>query len=282
MVTANGRQLATTDVDVVGGYESVDFNQPQSRAFDFSNLSPDGISRLEVYKTGRAANPSGGIGATINVVTIRPLDGHQSGLRGSLSAKAQYDSSVDHFKVTPDLSGVLTWSNPANTFGVSLFGSYEKRDSAAASATSNDWNILTYQQFLAGQGGMYDAGHTQVNNAPSNPNELIAVPNDSRYHYSTDKEERINASATLQFRPTETMTFTADGLYAQNRVAEQRNDQTNWFNRPFDTITFDSDPVVSTAVAMSEGALYGVKDIDWEQQYRSSKTSTTSGRSHPS
>jgi TonB-dependent receptor len=272
LVTVNGRQLATTDVNVIGGDQNVDFSRANSRSFDFSNLSPDGVARLEVYKTGRAATPTGGIGATINVVTLRPLGGHESGLRGSIGAKAAYDTSNDGFKVTPEVSGVLSWSNPADSFGVTLFGAYQKRDSAAASSTVNDWNILTYQSFLNGTGGMYKAGVTQVNNAPSDPNELIAVANDSRYHYSVDRRETINGSATVEFKPIETLTITADGLYAQNKLSEQRSDQTNWFNRPFDTITFDGDPVVDTAVKMGEGSLYGTKDLGFEQQYRASKT----------
>src|SRR5207302_10770027 len=111
-----------------------------------------------------------------------------------------------------------------------------------------------------------------VNNAPSDPNEFIAVANDRRYHYSQSQRETINGSATVQFRPIETLTFTADALYAQNRVDEARSDQTNWFNRPFDEITFTDDPVVATAIQMQEGNLYGVKDIGFEQQYRASKT----------
>src|SRR5690554_2581673 len=74
LVTVNGRQIATSDVNTVGGDLSVDFGRATSRAFDFSNLAAEGVSRLEVYKTGRAAIPSGGIGASINVVTQRPLD----------------------------------------------------------------------------------------------------------------------------------------------------------------------------------------------------------------
>ena len=275
LVTVNGRQLATTDINVIGGDENVDFSRAQSRSFDFSNLASDGVSRLEVWKTGRAASPSGGIGATINIVTQRPLDGHVTGLRGSIGAKAQEDTSLHQLKPTPEVSGILTWSNPQNTFGATIFGAYQKRLSAAASSTSNDWNILPYGGaggFLDPNRGMYLPGHTVVTGAPSNPNELVAIPNDSRYHYSTSSRETINGSATVQFRPVETLTFTADALYARNRLREDRSDQTNWFNRPFDTVTFDSDPVVATAVNLGEGALYGVKDIGFEQQHRSSKT----------
>src|SRR5207237_6952686 len=147
---------------------------------------------------GRASNPSGGIGATINIVTVRPLDG-PTGLRGSVGAKGQWDTSVNGFHPTPEASGIISWSNDARTLGVSVFGAYQKRKFAAAHSTVNDWNILTYQDFLNGVGGMYSPGNTTVNNAPSDPNEYISVENESRYHYSQLKRETINGSATVQF-----------------------------------------------------------------------------------
>lgn len=275
LVTVNGRQLATSDVDVVGGDQNVDFNRAQSRSFDFSNLAADGVSRLEVYKTGRAAVPSGGIGATINVVTLRPLDGPENGFRGSVGAKAAWDTSRDGFKVTPEVSGILTWSNDADTFGATVFGAYQQRKSAAASSTVNDWNILPYggtNGFLDPNRGMYKPGWTQVTNAPANANTFVAIPNDSRYHYSESERETINASGTVQFKPMETLTFTLDGLYAQNKISEDRSDQTNWFNRPFDHVTFDDDDVVATAIYLDEGGLFDSKDIGFEQQHRASKT----------
>ena len=266
LVTVNGRQIATSDVNAVGGDQNVDFSRATSRSFDFSNLASEGVSRLEVYKTGRAAIPSGGIGAAINVVTSRPLDGNSDGLRGSIGAKALYDTSLDSFKVNPEVSGIVSWSDPNDTFGVSLFGAYQKRESAAASATSNDWNIARFSA-MPGRGP-----NTVIENAPSDPNQLVAIPNDSRYHYSESSRERINGQATLQFRPIETLTLTADALYAQNKIDEARTDQTNWFNRPFDLVRFDQNSTVATAVFLQEGAGYTVKDIGFEQQYRATKS----------
>ena len=266
LVTLNGRQMATSDVNAVGGDQNVDFSRATSRSFDFSNLAAEGVSRLEVYKTGRAAIPSGGIGASINVVTLRPLDGADDGLRGSIGAKALYDTSLDSFRVTPEVSGIVSWSNPEDSVGISLFGSYQQREAAAASATSNDWNIATFAN-MPGRGP-----NTIITNAPTNPSQYVAIPNDSRYHYSRSSRERINGQATLQFRPMETLTITADGLYAQNKIDEERSDQTNWFNRPFDHVTFDGDPVVATATYLDEGSGYTVKDIGFEQQYRATKT----------
>ena len=265
LVTVNGRQIATSDVLAAGGDGDVDFGRATSRSFDFSNLASEGVSRLEVYKTGRAAIPSGGIGASINVVTQRPLDGNKEGLRGSIGGKGLYDLSRS-FKVTPEASGVLSWSDPSDKFGVSVFGSYQKRESAAPSSTSNGWNIKPFASF-DGRGP-----DTVITNGPSDPSALVAIPNDSRYHYSEFKRERINGSATFQFRPTETLLFTADALYAQNKSSEARSDQTNWFNRPFDAITFDSNPLIKTATLISEGAGYTVKDLGLEQQYRATKS----------
>lgn len=266
LVTVNGRQIATTFVNAVGGDQDVDFSRATGRSFDFNNLASEGVQRLEVYKTGRAAIPSGGIGAAINVVTSRPLDAAGTGLRGSVGAKALYDLSNSDFTVNPELSSVITWSDPNDTFGVSLFGAYQERTSESVSATSNAWNIAPFSQF-PGRGAA-----TVVTGAPDNPDTLVAVPNDSRYHFSEFERERINVAGTAQFRPIETLTFTADAMFVQNKLSEQRTDQTNWFNRPFDAITFDPSDAVPTAVFIEEGDGYGTKDLGFEQQFRATKT----------
>lgn len=266
LVTVNGRQIATTFVNAVGGDQDVDFSRATGRSFDFNNLASEGVQRLEVYKTGRAAIPSGGIGASINVVTQRPLDVAGTGLRGSLGAKALYDLSNESFHVDPELSGVLTWSDAEDMFGVSLFGAYQVRNSTSISATSNAWNIAPYASF-PGRGNA-----TVVTGAPSNTNTLVAVPNDSRYHFSEFERERLNLAGTAQFRPVETLTITADAMYVTNDQSEQRTDQTNWFNRPFDSITFDTSDTVPTAIRIAEGTGFGTKDIGFEQQYRATDT----------
>ncbi|MXO58419.1 TonB-dependent receptor [Altererythrobacter salegens] len=266
LVTVNGRQMATSFVNAAGGDQSVDFSRATSRSFDFNNLASEGVQRLEVYKTGRAAIPSGGIGASINIVTQHPLEVSGEGLRGSVGAKALYDLSNSDFTIDPEFSGVLTWTDDDDIFGVSLFGAYQKRQSAAASATSNDWNIAPFSSFPGKGPG------TVVTGAPSDPSTLVAVPNDSRYHYSESDRERINASGAAQYRPTDTLTITADAMFAQNKISEARSDQTNWFNRPFDHITFDTSDTVPTAVYIDEGSGFGTKDIGFEQQYRATKT----------
>lgn len=276
LVTLNGRTMPTANVATVGGDQSSDTAGGTSRSFDFSNLASEGVTTLEVYKTGRAAVPSGGIGAAINVKTRRPLEG-KPGLTGSVGVKAVYDQSMDKkvddggSKITPEFSGLLNWADDSDTFGVALFGSYQKRDFTSRSVTSNDWNIRTYSDFInPANGFVRNGGATQITNAPSSGSTLVAIPNDSRYHFAQGERERINGQLTAQYRPTENLTITADALYAVNKSFERRNDSTNWFNRPFDRVTFDNNPVVATAVLLQE-TLSGTKDMGFEQQYRSNE-----------
>jgi len=269
LVTLNGRQMPTANVVAVGGDQNVDFARGTSRSFDFSNLAAEGVSRLEVYKTGRANIPTGGLGATINIVTARPLAGNQTGLRGSIGAKMVIDQSRDEgFNPTPEVSGIIAWSDPNDTIGISLFGSYQKREAGAASATSNAWNIRRRDAFLDPGNGFVNA-QTQITNLPST-NQLVSIPNDSRYDWSTSERERINGSAVIQFRPTEGLEITGDAFYVRNRTSEQRSDQTNWFNRPFRQVRFDTNPLVATTVFLQEN-INGVKDEGFEQQYRATK-----------
>ena len=178
LVTLNGRTLPTASLPVIGQDQAGDGNQGTSRSFDFDNLASEGVSRLEVYKTARASVTSGGIGAAINIVTRRPLDG-PSGITGSIGAKAVWDSTnTIYSRVTPDISGLVNWASDSGTVGVSLFGSWQRRNNSAPSVTVNDWNVMTYDQFKSAVGTLVTPT-TVIKNPPSNGSELVAFPNDS-------------------------------------------------------------------------------------------------------
>ena len=269
LVTLNGRTLPTASLASVGQDQNGDFISGTTRSFDFANLASEGVSRLEVYKTARAAIPSGGIGAAINIVTRRPLD--SAGLVGSIGAKAVYDTgdTYDYARVTPEVSGIIDWSNPDRTFGIGLFASYQKRNNSLVTESGNDWNITPYSAFI-GAGSPYINASTVINNPPSNPDTNVAIPNDTRYDYSEFQRERINGQLTLQFAPSEALEITADGTFYQNDASEQRADQANWYNRPFNEVTFDGNDQVATAVFLDD-IISSPKDGGFEQQYRATR-----------
>ena len=267
LVTLNGRTLPTASIASIGQDQNGDFVSGTSRSFDFANIASEGVSRLEVYKTARAAVPGGGIGAAINIVTRQPLDA-PAGISGSIGGKLVYDEAdtFDYDRVTPEISGLINYTNDAATFGIGLFASYQKRNNSAASVTSNDWNILPYSQFASSTTFRRADNQTVINNAPSG-DTLVGIPNDIRYNYSEISRERLNGQLTLQLAPSDDFKITADATYYRNQAEEKRADQTVWLNRPFDEITFDGNDQVATSVFVDD-VISAPKDGGFENQFR--------------
>jgi len=129
-VLLNGRQMPTANVGAVNGTDRAIGAEGNSRSFDFSNLASEGVSGIQVYKTGRGDIASGGIGATINIETIKPLS---SPNRVVLGAKGVYENNGEG-KISPELSGLASWTNDEGNFGVSGFASFQERNSTSRSA----------------------------------------------------------------------------------------------------------------------------------------------------
>src|SRR5690606_5454245 len=83
LVLLNGRQMPASSIEAT--------NASNSRAFDFANLASEAIAGVEVYKTSRASSSTGGIGATINIKTTRPLE---SGPIANFGIKGVNDTSA--------------------------------------------------------------------------------------------------------------------------------------------------------------------------------------------
>lgn len=260
MITLNGRMMPGANA-FGGGSGAGGTIEESSRAFDFANLASEGVRGVEVYKTGRARFSTGGIGATINILTTRPL--LAPGLHGSLGVKAVNDTTNESGEdLTPELSGIFSWTDDDQRFGVALSASYQERDSGAAGAALNAWNIGRW-----GEDNLYSfTPGAEIVNAPE-AGQLYARPNDVRYSFSDRHRERTNGHLTLQYRPTENLTATLDYLYAENYLQEHRGEQTFWFanNTSATRVVFD-DSVVATPVLYSESV--SEKDSGFEQQWR--------------
>src|SRR6185369_14307878 len=118
MVTLNGRQMPAADAWANGAGDRTESSGGTSRSFNFANLAAESIAAVEVYKTGRADIATGGIGATIDVKTDRPLTNDGSGFNASVGAKAVHDDTVRTGNdVTPEISGLFSWVNEDRVFG---------------------------------------------------------------------------------------------------------------------------------------------------------------------
>ena len=261
LVTLNGRTVPTAEVPLIGAKDA--YVGAAGRSFDFSNLASEGVSALEVVKTGSALLPSGGLGATVNIRTVRPLEG--GGTQGTFSLKANADTSVSQGdSVTPEATGLYSWVNDDANFGVTVFGSYSKRDSGAASGYINDY-AYGYGPGISSSFLRAD-GSTVLTNPPA-AGQLWMIPQDSRNDFSDITRERMNGQVTVQFKPNDDVTLTADYLYVDNNTKELRYEQTNWYATPMDQITFDTSGPVVIPTFMQENN-NGTKDVGFEQQYR--------------
>ena len=227
MVLLNGRQMPTSAIN--------DLNKGASgsRAFDFANLSSDSISAIEVYKTSRAETATGGVGATINVKTARPLD-----LRdrvASIGVKANYDESVKRLpgalqgsKVTPEISGIYSDTFADHTFGIAISGNYSKRSSGSNNAyTQNGWTANA-----AGTGPISTVtAAPNIQNAPTSG--IYSTTNDMRYSLTGLERERTNGQAVLQFAPSKALKLTLDYTAALNKVHSKNIENSAWFGNSF-------------------------------------------------
>jgi len=245
LVTLNGRQMPAANVGTITGNPQDKGAAGTSRSFDFSNLASEGVSGIEVYKTGRAAGASGGIGATININTLKPLE--QSENSTSVGVKAVQDESGDG--ITPELSGVTTWVNEDSTFGVSLFGSFQERDSGSRHMSTEVFELRTYNG-ADDLNSLTIPGATVVNEP--NIGQILAIPSNIGVGTNQDNRERTNAMLTVQFEPVEDLRFTFDASYAKNEKDSTSLIDGIWFARQFSSVEFDGNPVVSTPIKFSE------------------------------
>jgi len=257
LVLLNGRQMPTAVINQLNQGAS------GSRAFDFANLSSDSISALEVYKTGRAESPTGGIGATINIKTARPLDLRER--VASIGIKANYDDSNNRLpesfkgsKMTPEISGIYSDTFADRTIGIAISGSYSKRDSGSNMAyTQGGWRTFNPSQSDWGTIPPKPASGTDI--ITNRPTGLYSTSVDMRYSLTALERERLNGQLTLQYAPNKDLKFTFDHTLAQNTINKKNAELSSWFNFSFGPTTFTSGPVASPLI---QTAVWPTNDHD--------------------
>ncbi|MFQ3236043.1 MAG: TonB-dependent receptor [Paraglaciecola sp.] len=236
LVLLNGRQLPTTTGE---------------RSFDFSNLAAEGVSGVEVYKTSKADVPTGGIGATINILTHKPLN--NPGQKATFSVEALDDSTTKSGGITPQFSGLYSNTTDDGKFGVSISGSYSERESGSQQA-----KIAYYRSFAGIQDtdwsgspptavwGGVAKDDSQVNRPGDN--DIYSVPQNTIYKFEEQQRKRTNAQLVLQYKPMDNLTATVDYTYVTKENDTQSNIISAWYNfGPSNNIWTDG-PIASPLV----------------------------------
>lgn len=260
MVLLNGRQMPASSLGSGGAGVS------NSRAFDFANLASEAISAIEVYKTSRADEPAGGIGATINIKTARPLD--NPGFLANIGVKGVHDTTVDNLprsfdgeSLTPEVSGIFSNTFADGKFGVALSASYQERDFGfSQAAVANGWakfrgdDTTTWNRLP--QAG--EPGYDLITNRPG-ASDIYSRPQNLGYSVNGVQRQRTNGQLVLQWAPTERVTSTLDYTYSENKIQQQRSELSVWFNYGPGSSSWTDGPV-SAPIIYSED-LAGTSDV---------------------
>jgi iron complex outermembrane recepter protein len=177
----NGRVLATEN---------------QGREFSFDILPAELINRVDVSKTPTAAQFEGGIASTVDMYTARPFDFGKT--RAVLSAQGNYDDLRG--KVSPQVSGLFSTTFADNTFGVLAAFSYTDRKIAGRRIFTDGWEA---NQNL----DLNDDGTPEFTG--------VSLPTYVEYGVNSTSRKRLSGLLTLQWRPSDTLQLTVDGLYSK-------------------------------------------------------------------
>ena len=212
LITLNGRIMPTTTGD---------------RTFEFANIASESVSAVEVYKTADASVTSGGIGATVNLKTHKPLD--NVGMKATVGGKIVIDDSAEDGGVTPELSGLYSNTFMDDRLGVSISASYQERESGLRQFLQDQGYRASPNDFTD-WGGAPAAPEGGVGRPAAGTDGIYSVPQQPRYIFEERQRERINGQLVLQYAPIDDLTLTLDYTMVENTYETQHFDVSAWFN----------------------------------------------------
>lgn len=177
----NGHAVATADWFILD-------QQQATRNFNYLVLPSDVVGEIQVFKSPTADIEEGGIGGTINVLTRKPLD--IDPFVAALSVEGAYTEKAD--SLDPQISGVLSWSNEAGTFGILAAGVFQQRD-----VRRDGIEVLGYDPGLD----------------PTGQGRQVPVLIGSALFLQ--KRERFGGNLEIQFRPSDNLEFGISGLWTR-------------------------------------------------------------------
>lgn len=218
----NGHAVATADWFVLDQLSA-------TRNFNYLVMPSDVVGELQVFKSPTADIEEGGIGGTVNVLTRKPLD--IDPFVAAISLEGAYTERAD--SLDPQVSGVLSWSNDAGTFGILAAGVYQKRN-----IRRDGFEILGYDPGLdpAGQG-----------------RQVPVLIGSALFQ---QERERFGGNVELQFRPSDNLEFGISGLWTRFDANNTNFNYLAWPSRAgigggatFDNLKVEGDTIVGGSIS---------------------------------
>ena len=211
LVTFNGRQMPT--------------HSDTGRSFDFGDLASEGIAGVEVYKTGRADIPTGGIGSSINISTTKPLDDPGQKMSGTIKMVAD-TSTREGDEITPEFSGIYSNTFADDTIGIAITAVSQTRHNGVNAVETQGW--FTSAGDISGANGIPN-DENQVNR-PQSADEFYSIPQQVAYSINEYESVRKNGQLVLQWAPSDAITATVDYVHSELDLERRMSDMSAWFS----------------------------------------------------
>jgi len=257
----------------------------RGRGFDFNIFASDLFSSLEVQKSASASTDEGSLGATVDLITGRPLD---TGNRMAFSAEdAFYENGKSH---NPRLAGLVSHKWRDDSLGASVSFAYSDRDSEidrykrqagqtdytyrgstwagneaparagfAAPVGTTFGSQVTNPAALAALTGSNPAAYQALypgapySTADTFADSLVRIPSLMNIEQQDLDQERIGITTSLQWRPTSRTLVNLDGVFSRfDQKSDVNQIQTVGLNRNNTNATFNT-ATAATSVALKRG-----------------------------
>jgi TonB-dependent receptor len=270
-VSVRGLSSELTLTELNGNYiATAESNGDPSRSFNYTLLPANLLSSAELFKTPEARIDEGGIGGTVILHTRRPLEMEAN--TGFVSAEGTWADTTH--KSDGQFSGSYSWHDKDERFGVFVGYTDQKRTTRTMDTSTESWTWY---------GDDY-AGHpaTDVNGKPSDFNSYwwgesgfndqngnyytdFMMPTSVNFNVLNEERERRGGQLTLQFKPVDNLTLTANYFRfdlsqdSQTNVLKipewslaRYNGDGNWpGGRMLDGLTFDPSGTIVTGAEYS-------------------------------
>lgn len=160
-----------------------------TRNFNFEILASEMVAGLEVYKSSQADIDEGALGGTVILRTRKPMELDANTIQ--FSTEAQYNDISE--KTDPSFSGLYSWKNDDETFGILASLSYQER--SVLRETNEDFGWF----------GPTIARIDPLIEAPQGASEKGAIPWGMGSALFEQDRERIGYDINVQWAPNDAL-----------------------------------------------------------------------------
>jgi TonB-dependent receptor len=205
----------------------------RGRNFDFNVFASELFNSITVRKTASADVEEGSLGATVDLRTARPFDYDDFTLATSM--QWGHDQLADTYNPRVAFLISNTWAD--DRFGALFSLAFSDRESLEEGASTVRWQPGgTAAQCVTGAGPNFGLGSSCFGNVLGQTEDTPAAsrgdfdavnaahhPRIPRYDVYQHTQDRLGATLTLQFRPTDATEITFDSLYADHNATRSES-----------------------------------------------------------